>query len=552
MSSSDQNDDLLCSDGDGVYDISFFAASIGHTGSLSRKVRRRFDGQMSKRARQWREASDLDRKTYLLELHESSHHALMYSTPAGALLWRLNQVISRDISWIFRKLADLDVVLSTHKTPEAQLTDPEWQARFAESAAGELGSRSDMLRVIRSLSDLITMRSIFFGRNAARMHGELTFAELAPLLERCFPYLAERCEVQFVTKWKTLLPGHTRVFPPEKAFNVMDIAEVHAIAAELLALRAAGDLEGFAKRRTQAEAGPFATAFATAVAATRHVNLLGLSPHQMQVAALIACSGPLDVSSETKVAYLEQALPWWRFASRNIFESGFVKDAVSQCLSLAGEKLIGSGSRWLTIVDHDEVDAATGKPEAYAGYLAALATSLSALGLDLQIHALHQGLALNWRFLLTLMVGPDPPPGAPKFDRLSDQSWRSALLAAIPLVEYTDDLLFHGVDLGAVYPRDTPLREMRIFKTFRQRDYQLLAHLLNGAAARTNYAAYAGKLIPRSEVLHAKIATALGTKATADLICTVLAHLFETGAGVRIAPMHLSVVPQTVPRERYI
>lgn len=552
MSSSDQSDDLLCSDGDGVYDISFFAASIGHTATLSRAVNRRLEGQMSKRAPQWRASSDADRKAYLLELHEASHHALMYSTPAGVLLWRLNQVISRDISWIFGKLAQLDIVLTTHKTLEAQLTDPEWQADFAGNAAVEPGVRSHVLNVSRSLSDLILMRSIFFGRNAARTHADLTFGMLAPLLERCFLYLAERCDVQFVTRWRTRLPEQTRVFPPEKAFNVMDIAEVHAIAAELFALRAFGDVEGFSKRKTQAEAGPFAAAFASAVAATRHVNQLGLSPHQMQIAALIACSAPLDVSSETGLAYLEETLPWWRFASRSILESALVMDALRQCMSLAGATLIGQGSGWLKFLDHDEIAEPAENPEAYTRYLAALTTSLSALGLDLQVHALHQGLSLNWRFLLTLVVGSNPPPNVPKFDRLSDQSWRSALLLAIPLLEYNDSLLFHGPDLDEIYAQDNPLRQMRMFKKFKQRDYQLLAHLLNGAAARTNYAAYAGKLIPRSEVLHPKIAKALGTRAAADLICTVLAHLFESGAGVSIAPMHLSVVPQTLPRERYI
>jgi hypothetical protein len=73
-----------------------------------------------------------------------------------------------------------------------------------------------------------------------------------------------------------------------------------------------------------------------------------------------------------------------------------------------------------------------------------------------------------------------------------------------------------------------------------------------GRRARTSYAAYAGKLIPRGEVLHAKIEATLGSSQVADFICKLMAHLFEGGAGLSIAPEHLAVVPKTVPRDRYI
>jgi hypothetical protein len=552
MSSSEQNSDLLCSDGDGVYDISFFAASIGHTAVLSRDISQRLEGQLSQLGPQWRAASDFEKKAYLLELHESSHHALMYSTPAGVLLWRLNQVISRDISWIFSKLKDLGVVLAKHTTPETNVTDPGWQAAFATNPGIDQRVSAYLLHVIRSLTDLLLMRSIFFGRDAARTHADLTFGQLIPLLERCYAYLEDRCEVRFVKEWQSHLPKDTLVFPPDKAFNVMDIAEVHAIASELFALRAFGDLEGFGVRRKQAEAGPFAAAFAVAVAPTRHVNDLGLSPHQLQMAALVACSALLDATAETKTIYVEEVLPWWRFASKSVLGVDLVMDALRQCMALSTEKLIGPGSNWLKVLEHGPI-AASMAPDAFAVYLQALVTSLTTLGLDLQVYALHQGLSLNWRYLLTTVLESNPHlPAPPKFERLSYQSWRSELQLAIPLLEYTDDLLFHGIDVDKVYAPDHPFRKMHMFQRFQQREYQLFAHLLNGATARTNYAAYAGKLIPRSEVLRSKITAALGSSATADLICKLMAQLFEGGAGLSITPEYLSVVPQSVPRDRYI
>jgi hypothetical protein len=553
MSSSDQNDDLLCSDGDGVYDISFFAASIAHTAVLSRDIHERLEGQMSQLGPQWRAANGPERKAYLLELHESSHHALMYSTPAGVLLWRLNQVISRDISWIFGKLAELGVELAQHKTPEENVTDLEWMAVFAANEAIDSGVREYVLHVICSLTELLAMRRIFFGRDAARTYADLTFGQLIPLLERCFAYLSDRCEVRFVIDWRSRLPQETRVFPPEKAFNAMDIAEVHAIAAELFALRAFGDLDGFRARRAQAEAGPFASAFAVAVAATAHVNELGLSPHQFQIAALVSCSSLLDVADEAKTNYVEDVLPWWRFASKGVLGPDLVMDSVRQCMSLSMERLIGAGSNWIRVLEHGPIDPSSTPPDAYAAYLEALITSLGTLGLDLQVHSLHQGLGLNWRFLLTLVLESNPKmPAPPGFTRLSYQSWRSELQLAIPLLEYTDELLFPGTDLGKVYASDHPFRKLHMFQRFEQREFQLLAHLLNGAMARTNYAAYAGKLIPRSDVLRPKITATLGSSKAADLICKLLAHLFEGGGGLSIAPGFLTVVPRTVARDRYI
>jgi hypothetical protein len=553
MNSPEQSDDLLCSDGDGVYDISFFAASIGHTIGQSRDVHARLEGRLTQLGPQWQATDGHGRKAYLLELHEISHHALMYSTPAGVLQWRLNQVIARDIGWIFRKLDELGISLPQPQTPEKTVTSPGWQAMFAANSSVHPGVRAYVLRTIRSLTDLLLMRSIFFGRDAARRHTNLTFGELIPLLGRCFAYLSERCEVRFVTDWRTRLSKKTLVFPPDKSFNVMDIAEVHAIAAELFALRAFGDLEGFGARRAQAEAGPFASAFAIAVAATRHVNDLGLSPHQLQMRALVSCSSRLDVTTEDDANYLEKTLPWWRFASDDVLGPDMVMDSVRQCMSLSVEKLIDSGSNWLNFLEHGPIDGSSMTPEAYKVYLEALITSLRSLGLDLQIHSLHRGLILNWRYLLTVVLESNPGlPDPPAFKRLSDQDWRSELQLAIPFLEYTDGLLFHGIDIDEVYAPDNPLRKLHMFRRFEQREFQLVAHLLNGATARASYAAYAGKLIPRSDILRAKIEATLGSATLADFTCKLMAHLFEGGAGLSIASEHFAVVPKTVPRDRYI
>ena len=84
-----------------------------------------------------------------------------------------------------------------------------------------------------------------------------------------------------------------------------------------------------------------------------------------------------------------------------------------------------------------------------------------------------------------LQSNPDlPEPLA--FDPLSYQASRSELQLALPFLEYTDELLFHGIDMDEVYAspnvRCTCSGVSRHVSFF-----QLLAHLLNGA--RTSYAA---------------------------------------------------------------
>jgi hypothetical protein len=106
------------------------------------------------------------------------------------------------------------------------------------------------------------------------------------------------------------------VFPEGKRFNLVDIAEVHAIAMELFVLRAVGDVDRLHQRVERARSGPHGAALNVAIEATNEVNDLGLSPHQMQMLALIAFSSALDVPAPTtKTAYLEEVLPWWRFAA---------------------------------------------------------------------------------------------------------------------------------------------------------------------------------------------------------------------------------------------
>ena len=357
------------------------------------------------------------------------------------------------------------------------------------------------------MSDVIRVRSIFFDREGAATNADLIVRELIELLERTFVYLEERCEVRFVTKWKTRLPADAKIFPDGKAFNVMDIAEAHAIAGELFALRAFQDMDGFERRRRAAAAGPFGAAFSLGVAATAKANQLGLSPHQIQLMALVACSSALDVADdEIRELVIEDALPWWRFTSPDVLQVGLFVDALRNCLTLATKPLIGAGSRWISFHDPSR-DTKNEDDEAKAKRFADLVGSVQSLSLDLQIRAIHNGAMLNTRYLMTVLAESNPTMSiaAAGLERLTDGDWRRELLLTIPLIEYSDEFLFPAEDLDEVYKPGHPLRQFRLYRLLQHPGYQLLGHILNGATTRTLYAAYARRLNSSQRGVAAKV-----------------------------------------------
>lgn len=491
-----------------------------------------------------------ERAAYLLEMHEYSHHALLFSTPAGVLLWRLNQSIARDITYVFRKARDLGVEFPATKSPASLLNSVAWQRSFATRHDLPELERVNFLYFVGALNDLVRLRSIFFGRDGATTNSELTFGELLELLTRSYAYLEERCELKFAAQWRTNLPLTTKVFGDGVKFNVHDIAEAHAIAGELFTLRALGDITSFDERRAKARAGPFGTAFTVGEAETKSVNSLGFSPHQVQVMALVACSSCLDVCDADDELLLEDTLPWWKFTAASVREPHLFGDALMNCYTLAGSSLVGAGSRWLVLEDVDLSQQPRTKEE-QAEQASSLAKTLGSFSLDLQLKAFHVNLKLNARYLWTEMKKslsdlPDSP-----LEPISGEDWRAQLLLAVPLIEYSDAMLFQSENLDSAYAASHPLRSFHLYGDLRHPGFQLLAHLINGSTHRSLFAAYAGHLVPNTSVLKPKLTKLFGV-AFASFAATLLEAMFDKGFAVNVDTVHLNVVPGYVPSTHYI
>lgn len=358
-----------------------------------------------------------------------------------------------------------------------------------------------------------------------------------------------RCDITLRKNWRTNLPLSTKVFPKGCDFNLVDIAEVHAIAMELFVLRAVGDFEGMKARAERAARGSYGEAFKIAVEATRTVNDLGMSPHQMQVLALISFAAGLDVAPEIAgPLYLEDALPWWRFAQgTKAFTSQTYVDALRNCLALVSEPLVGPGSYWLQMSDIGW--SALRVPDLEK--IGHVTKTLSALGLDRQIHAIHRGARLNWRYLATQFEDSVGERLDFEFERLSGEAWRGELQGAVLLVEYKDGLHFDYADFDELYPTGSPYRtRLRHLDSYSPPAIQILGQILNGATPRIMYAAYTGCAVPTVDILTPKLAKYLQNETVATDMMELVSTLIEKSATV--AQGYLTLMPKTVHLERYI
>ena len=555
--SSQKSEDILHSDANGAYDISFFGASISHSIETSKRVFAKFAGdKLSSFAEPWRNAEAWERDAFLLEHHELAHHALMYSTPAGVLNWRLNQLIARDIGYIFRKCDEFHVSLPKQRPPVTLLEDADWQMQFFSRGDGITpDQKAYVVHVVTSAQHLLSLRKIFFEPEAATAFSDLNFGRLLWLLNWFSAYATERCEVSF-PKWKTRLPLTTAVFPSGKAFNVMDIAECHAIAEELFVLRALSDSERMEQRLSQSLSGPFGQAMQTAHDATKDLPEGGTSPYRLQLAAMLACCTNIDLAKEENdVCYLEDELPWWRLGSPTLFHIGSVGGLLKNLITLVDRPLYAAGSNWLDYRGFDPSHHAPFGDQFWqptdTDELVAIVKALTSFGLDVQTCLIHRSAELNLRFLATRLSEQTASKDTLPFKAADFDDWREQFIK-VGVVEYADGILFHGIDVDAQFGKKHPLRQTSSFEKLKAIPYQLLANIMIGATARCAYAAYAGKAIPSARILEPKLAQLFGNAGLARDICLLLTKLFDEGHGLGIHKRHLHIIDSEAGWNRYI
>lgn len=515
------DDDILASGGDGSYDVSFFSASVAHSSETSKRIFGDMSGAMlSARRPVWDGLPPQDKQAYLLERHEMAHHALMFSTPAGGLIWRLNQVIAREVGYLQRKCDEWQIIFEGLASPKESFSDAAWRATFMSGAATQEQTqrRAYCLHVFEALQKVVAFKTVIMQKGAMN---DLTVGEFLDLVNFVYPYLEQRCAVAFVTEWKSRRPRGEKLFKAGEAYNMNDIAECHAIGAELFVLRALGDTDAFKLRAEQAATGPYRMAFGTAMAHTATQGDYAFSPFFVQVAALTSLCGNIDTISPDapKDRYIEDEFPWHRFAEWRANQSPALMSSIQSLMAWNAIPIIGAESRWLKFVDWSRL-------EDFAK-VQGLVDTLAALGLDLQIHAMHQGAMLNLRFLLTMLVKELGKTDTLPVPALTPEDWFAETLRSIHMIEYNDNLLFNGIDIDKIHPEGSPLRQLAIFDHLRSPVFQFMAHIVNGTSARNSFAGFYRRKIPKIDVLEPKVLRLFEEKEFATSICQLLRSLHE-------------------------
>jgi hypothetical protein len=543
------SDETFNSNGDGSYDVSFFAHSVLHSCELSKRIFGILgDKSYSELSSEWSSASPEERNAYLIEYHEAAHHGLLFSTPAGTLLWRLNQVLCRDIQYLSTNLKSLNLNPPSTVSPRRWVNGDKFCKLLEEHNGTVPDHKAYIRKVISAVEELLLFREVFFGVKAAAKHADMSIGDLLTLCNFVYPYMAERCAVVAQGKWSTRLKLDAKVFPPEKTFNVMDIAECHAIAKELYLLRAMHDRQGFDSRLAEAIRGQFGPCLEKARNITDFKNEVGFSPHMIQLASLLACSGQIDVSQHDEVElFIEEQLPWWRFSDKEIiFSGGSFYQSIKGLETLSRKPLIGAGSGWLRLYSLENFS----DQQSMNNFI----TTLTSFGLDVQVNLIHQGAHSNLLFLMdSIKHANQSPTPAEAFDK-----WSRFLFLNNAFVEYRETFFLHTVDVDSMYENSQSIRELSGFSHFRWPLNQLLAHIFNGGIVRRTIATFSHIAIPSSKILSGKLerfvndnyegATDAQRAAVTQIGKTLLTEVFEKRRDIPFGIEHL----QEIDSERFV
>jgi hypothetical protein len=476
----------------GTYGSSFFGYSVTHTIAESRRVLSALNGNYVKNKAVWKNTSAQDKRLFLLEQHESAHHHLLASTPCGLLLWRLNQVISRDISWAKRKIAPYGVTPQPYAIPRNFYQKPEFFEKLVDNGCSK--DIADFIcHVYGNVENSLIVRDIFFGAKSPcnKDYPSLTLGELSDRLNKAFEWMSQCCAIPWSRQWKVKGNRDALVFSNDCPINAHDIAEAHAVAHELSAIRSFGDKIGFNHR--------YNTVFGTAYEAGLEVGRRDLpkaedvefSPSILRHRGLLAFCTCIDLTvaqGSREDLFIEDHLPWLQFERYEIFAGESLQKAMETLNDLVTNSVYSPDSKWAVLknMNHD-----TG--------IEGFASNMHWLGLDLQVHAFHRNAKTNLSYLLSYVKKEDFA-----YDQVSNQAIDNNYL-----IEYSDQLLTMTVDLKNIYGKNWVQLIDLGFEKINNFGMQILCHLLNGATSRNTIAHFLRQQIPSPEIIAPKIATAI-------------------------------------------
>lgn len=452
--------------GEGAYQISALTAAVRHPLDESRDVFRKIGTRKySENQETWAKLTKQEKEIYLLETHECAHHGLLHSTPLGLFLWRINQVVSRDVAWLIATLRKIKVELPWGPSPAESLTSKSFRRVLAASPLLADGLKDELLNTITDLANVVHVQDVIYGHDPTSKYSDLTRSNFVEALNRAFHYMAKRCDLSWSAQWKSR-EAEARIFPADAAYNARAVMETHAISRELYILMKYNDWAGVAQRKEAARSGSFGASVERILALASDTSDLGFSATGVQILVTLVCSSRLELTAahDAKELFLEDHLPWL-ILRRGTVTNDQLRESLAILLHVTHQKFFGPGSMWLQYC----VNRATQDPSMILQHF-------TTLGLDWQLQRIHDGMAAHLRYLVACSNS----------DQMADRvvamdDWTKAIFRSVLVIEYSDGLWCEYEEMEKIYPPDSPVWEVADQMLTKHRFAFMIGNILQGA-----------------------------------------------------------------------
>lgn len=476
----------------GSYGPNFFGYSVTHDISDSRRVFGKLAGNLYERRPDWESSSEHDKHLMLVEAHESAHHHLFSSTPCGLLLWRLNQVIFRDIEWAKTEAESYGVSPPKNSVPCEFYQQSDFFERLIEG--GCQVTKAEYLRdVYKNIDNCLIVRDILFGARAPdkKDYESLTLSDLAARLNSAFDWMSKRCAIPWTRKWKVKGDPMGLVFAGDSPINAHDISEAHAVAHELSLIRAYGDIDGFHQRYMNVIGTNYERGVEVGKRGLPIVSDIDFSPSHLRHRGLLAFSTCIDLTvalAGKDDLYIDEHLPWFNYEHSEIFSSEYNQSAIQVLSQLVTSPIYLPDSQWGQ-THNMNVDPDLQKN----------ASNMLWLGMDLQVRAFHRNAEVNIEYLYSFLNKKDFA-----YDQVAHHAVENNYL-----IEYGDELYALIVNLEEIYKENWSLLSELGFEHFNSLGMQMLCHLFNGAKLRNSIARFLGEQVPSPSIILPKLSRSI-------------------------------------------
>lgn len=191
----------------------------------------------------WNSLPPRDKNILLTDLHEFDHYDHLIASPFGILLFRIYNVLTRDVIWLGKEFEKLGLALNNGGKPLMEWLINEgvgiYEAKKRLAATGAKDIEYLTFEVIPGLFAVTSLLELITSKNLPPKYKNLTVGEFCAILNWAYRYLRKRCDVDIIFKngqrsdwedvgfvWDTKLPKSTRIFqegvPFFSYFNILE------------------------------------------------------------------------------------------------------------------------------------------------------------------------------------------------------------------------------------------------------------------------------------------------------------------------------------------